>query len=126
MVLAEKIVTAIARGTTNTRRRDFLDIYSLVRRHITAAATLRTSITRVALYRDIELTSLGFALAGYADIGQQKWLAWLKKNRLESRAPVELSNVVKLVRAFADPLIAAEVDGKLWDPITAEWRSARS
>ena len=33
MVLAEKIVTALARGTANTRWRDFVDIYVLVRRH---------------------------------------------------------------------------------------------
>jgi hypothetical protein len=33
MVLAEKIVTAIARGTTSTRWRDFVDIYALVHKH---------------------------------------------------------------------------------------------
>jgi hypothetical protein len=51
MVLAEKIVTAIARGSANTRWRDFVDIYSLVHRHTTVAATLRTSLDRVAQYR---------------------------------------------------------------------------
>ncbi|HEY7889841.1 MAG TPA: nucleotidyl transferase AbiEii/AbiGii toxin family protein [Steroidobacteraceae bacterium] len=30
MVLAEKIVTALARGTANTRWRDFLDLYALI------------------------------------------------------------------------------------------------
>jgi hypothetical protein len=29
MVFAEKIVTALERGTANTRWRDFVDIYSL-------------------------------------------------------------------------------------------------
>lgn len=33
MVLAEKIVTALSRGTANTRWRDFLDLYVLIRRH---------------------------------------------------------------------------------------------
>jgi hypothetical protein len=32
MVLAEKIVTALERGTVNTRWRDFVDIYVLIRR----------------------------------------------------------------------------------------------
>jgi hypothetical protein len=33
MLLAEKIVTAIARGTASSRWRDFVDIYMLVQRH---------------------------------------------------------------------------------------------
>lgn len=48
MVLAEKLVTAIARGTTNTRWRDFLDVYTLIRRHSVDAQTLRSSMQRVA------------------------------------------------------------------------------
>lgn len=36
MVLAEKIVTAIARGTVNTRWRDFGDVYLLGRHHVIA------------------------------------------------------------------------------------------
>jgi hypothetical protein len=58
MVLAEKIVTAIARGSANTRWRDFVDIYSLVHRHTTVAATLRISLDRVAQYRRVELLIL--------------------------------------------------------------------
>jgi hypothetical protein len=48
MVLAEKIVTAIARGTANTRWRDFADIYSLMLRHGVDSNTLRQSLLRVA------------------------------------------------------------------------------
>lgn len=39
MVFAEKIVTALARGTANTRWRDFLDLYVLIRRHDVDAQT---------------------------------------------------------------------------------------
>jgi hypothetical protein len=38
MVHAEKLVTAIDRGTTNTRWRDFADEYLLSGRHIADAA----------------------------------------------------------------------------------------
>ena len=48
MVLAEKIVTALARGTVNTRWRDFLDLYVLIQRHAVEAQTLRTSMEYVA------------------------------------------------------------------------------
>jgi hypothetical protein len=121
MVLAEKIVTAIARGTANTRWRDFVDIYALVRRHGTAAETLQTSLIRVAQYRGTALASLNAVLAGYAELAQQRWLAWLRKNRLESTIPTEFSSVLDQVRNFADPVIVGEVIGKDWDPIKGIW-----
>jgi predicted nucleotidyltransferase component of viral defense system len=121
MVLAEKIVTAIARGTANTRWRDFVDIYALVRRHGTAAETLQTSLIRVAQYRGTALASLNAALAGYAELAQQRWLAWLRKNRLESTIPTEFSSVLDQVRNFADPVIVGEVIGKDWDPVKRIW-----
>ena len=51
MVLAEKIVTAILRGTVNTRWRDFLDIHALVARHIISGGQLHQSLLRVADHR---------------------------------------------------------------------------
>jgi predicted nucleotidyltransferase component of viral defense system len=121
MVLAEKIVTAIARGTANTRWRDFVDIYALVRRHGTAAETLQTSLIRVAQYRGTALASLHSVLAGYAEFAQQRWLAWLRKNRLESTIPTDFSSVLDQVRKFADPVIVGEVIGKDWDPVKGIW-----
>jgi predicted nucleotidyltransferase component of viral defense system len=50
LVLAEKIVTALQRGTANTRWRDFVDIASLARRHLDDSALVE-SIRRVAAYR---------------------------------------------------------------------------
>lgn len=55
LILAEKIVTALARGTANTRWRDFLDLYVLIRRHAVDAQTLRTSMEHVAQYRGVPL-----------------------------------------------------------------------
>ncbi len=51
MVHAEKIVTAVARGTVNTRWRDFADVYRLSRRHPLAGADLSDSVRRVARHR---------------------------------------------------------------------------
>jgi len=75
MVLAEKIVTALARGTANTRWRDFVDMYVLVRRHAVNAPTLRESIQRVARYRGINIAPLGPTLSGYAEVAQSRWVA---------------------------------------------------
>jgi hypothetical protein len=58
MVLAEKIVTALERGTANTRWRDFVDIYALTRRFVVNAQTLKSSMQRVAQFRNAELAPL--------------------------------------------------------------------
>lgn len=76
MVHAEKIVTAVARGTVNTRWRDFADIYLLSRRHSLAGADLAGSVRQVARHRQVELVPLARVLDGYGEIGQARWAAW--------------------------------------------------
>jgi hypothetical protein len=122
MVLAEKIVTALARGTVNTRWRDFVDIYVLVRHHAVNARTLRESIQRVAQYRGINVAPLGPTLAGYADIAQSRWVAWLRKQRLENVVPAEFSSVLGVVISFADAVIlGADAAWASWDPVRGTW-----
>jgi hypothetical protein len=58
MVHAEKIVTAISRGTANTRWRDFGDVYVLSGTHPATAAELRAAMTEVARHRGVELQPL--------------------------------------------------------------------
>lgn len=121
MVLAEKILTAIARGTANTRWRDFVDVYSLVRRHSIDGETFRKALLRVAEHRDVTLVSLKVVLSGYAAIAQQRWQAWLKKQRIESRIPSAFSDVLDVVVLFADPAIAGELTATAWDPVEQRW-----
>jgi hypothetical protein len=122
MVLAEKIVTAMARGTANTRWRDFLDLYVLVRRYAVQAQTLRTSMQRVAEHRGLPLGPLRPVLIGYSDIAQSRWLAWLRKQRLEAVAPAEFSLVLEVVTSFADPaILGAGATPGSWDPLKSTW-----
>lgn len=121
MVLAEKIVTAIARGTANTRWRDFVDIYSLVQRHSIQGQTLKKSLVRVAEHRDVTLASMRVMLADYPPIAQQRWQAWLKKQRIESTVSGEFSDVLDVVVSFADPAIASELTAFDWDPVKQRW-----
>ena len=83
MVHAEKIVTAISRGTTSTRWRDFADMYMLGRHHAIDGAQLTTSIREVARHRNTQLVPLGRVLADYGGIGQQRWEAWRRRQRLD-------------------------------------------
>jgi Nucleotidyl transferase AbiEii toxin, Type IV TA system len=121
MVFAEKIVTALARGTANTRWRDFLDLYVLIRRHAVDAQTLRTSMQHVAQYRGVPLSPLRVALAGFPEIAQSRWIAWLRKQRLETSAPAEFATVLELVISFADPVISNDPIAISWDPFEQAW-----
>lgn len=124
MVFAEKIVTALARGTINTRWRDFLDLYALSRRHAVDAKTLRASIRRVAQYRGIPLSPLRPALAGFAEIAQSRWLAWLRKQRLEAAAPADFTTVLEVVISFAEPVIGNDPAVVSWNPLEGTWLRA--
>jgi hypothetical protein len=121
MVHAEKIVTAISRGSTSTRWRDFADMYLLARRHPIDGTQLDKSIRGVALHRDAELVPLGQVLADYGTVGQRRWEAWRRRQRLDDRLPGQFSEVVTAVVAFADPAITGMVAGQSWDPATSAW-----
>jgi predicted nucleotidyltransferase component of viral defense system len=120
MVLAEKIVTAIARGTASTRWRDFVDIYMLVQRHPIDGRRLQQSMSRVSNHRDVTLSPLKVVLEGYEEIAQARWLAWLKKQRLDTAIPNEFSAVLDVVESFSDPLIANN-SVQIWNPTTRKW-----
>jgi hypothetical protein len=95
MVHAEKIVTAIARGTVNTRWRDFGDIHMLARHHAINGSELAYAIRRVADHRKVKLRPLAQALDDYGQIGQQRWTAWRRRQRLEDdcRSPSVTSSL---------------------------------
>jgi predicted nucleotidyltransferase component of viral defense system len=121
MVHAEKIVTAIARGTINTRWRDFADIYMLTRHHAINGPELARAIRRVAEHRKVRLLPLAQALDDYGQIGQQRWMAWRRRQRLEDRLPEQFGDVVAAVIEFADPAILGSAQGHSWEPATRKW-----
>lgn len=122
MVCAEKIVTALARGTANTRWRDFADVYALASRHPLEGALLEGALQRVADFRQVPLSPLAGALTGYADLAQKRWQAWLRKNALTTRFPSDFGDVLALVIKFADPVMAGEVSHGWWDPSANAWQ----
>lgn len=121
MVLAEKIVTALERGTANTRWRDFVDIYALTRRFAVNAQTLKSSMQRVAQFRNAELAQLRTALNGFAAIAQTRWRAWLRKQHLDNSIPTDFAIVLEHVVSFADPLMVESAARGDWNPIQGKW-----
>lgn len=103
LVLAEKIVTAISRGTANTRWRDFVDIAALAQQSI-ETAVLRSSIERVAAFRRVTVVPLGDVLEGFAVIAQPRWAGWRTKQRLVDE-PKEFRDLLVTVIDLVDPII---------------------
>lgn len=64
---------------------------------------------------------LGRALADYDRIGQQRWEAWRRRQRLDDRLPSQFSEVITAVVTFADPAIAGMAAEHSWDPATGTW-----
>jgi hypothetical protein len=122
MVYTEKILTALQRGTANTRWHDFADIYILTRRHMTDGTELQRALAGVAAYRRVELSPLANALDRYAALGQARWAAWRRKQHLDDRLPSSFADVLEDVVAFADPAINAAAESQEWDPHARRWR----
>lgn len=109
LVLAEKIVTAVQRGTANTRWRDFVDIAALTSAHIEHDSVV-TALVSVAAHRRVALRSLSEVLAGYAPLAQGRWVAWRRKQGLVDSTPEQFSELLDVVVRFADPLLALADD----------------
>jgi predicted nucleotidyltransferase component of viral defense system len=121
MIHAEKIVTAIQRGTANTRWRDYADIYLLSGRHAVNATDLSTAIAKVAAHRQANMILLSDALDGFAALAQARWSAWVRRQRMQDRLPLDFSELLDAVLVFAGPLLAGTVRDLGWDPQTRSW-----
>lgn len=121
MILAEKLVTAVQRGVGNTRWRDFVDVLLLSRMHDCVGQELADSMRAVSVGRGARLAPLATVLEGYASIAQRRWEAWLRKQRLHERVPVEFGAVLAEVQAFADPVLVGAVNEHTWYAARATW-----
>lgn len=121
MVHAEKIVTALSRGTANTRWRDFGDIYALAGRHGIDGDELISSLETVAGHRAVDLRPLGQVLAGYGELAQPRYRAWRTKHGRDD-LPEQFQALLERTVVFADPALDRTAAGRRWDPITLAWR----
>lgn len=123
MVLAEKLVTAMERGTLSTRWRDYVDIAALARTQRIASSDLLESMRAVSEHRGIPLQPLRSRLAGFAERAQPRWLTWRKKQLLEAATPIAFEDLLDEVIRFADPLVLEQRRGLTWDAQVREWIS---
>ena len=103
--IAEKGVTILERGVTSTRWRDYVDIVQLARQGIDTDELLR-SAQAVARYRGVTLGPIAPHVVGYRQIGQAKWAAWRRKERLEAVCEADLDEQMALVASCLDPVFS--------------------
>ncbi|TCP57470.1 nucleotidyltransferase AbiEii toxin of type IV toxin-antitoxin system [Tamaricihabitans halophyticus] len=103
--IAEKGVTILERGITSTRWRDYVDIVQLARQGIDSDELLR-SARAVARYRGVTLEPIAPRVVGYGQIGQAKWTAWRRKERLEPVCDADLDQQMALVAYYLDPVFS--------------------
>jgi hypothetical protein len=120
-VYAEKVVTALQRGTANTRWRDFADVYLLRTRQDIDGPDLIAALTQVADFRGVRLAPLSQTLTGYAQLGQTRYRAWLQRRDLTDRLPEQLAELLDGVYQFADPALAGHATGRRWDHVQLAW-----
>jgi hypothetical protein len=125
MVLAEKIVTALQRGSASTRWRDFGDIFVITGRLTFKAGEVRQALQAVADHRNVELANLDDAVKGYAEIGQPRWASWRRKLQLTETLPEHFEQTLESLKDFAKPIIAGSIaDSATWDPVRHTWNPA--
>ncbi len=121
MVHAEKIITAVQCGVANTRWRDFADVWTLSGIHPVLGDDMQRALIEVAGYRHTELITLDEVLDGYADVAQDRWSTWRRKQRLTD-LPVAFPDVLDHVMRFADPPLRGQVAGRTWKPEDRHWQ----
>jgi hypothetical protein len=121
MVIAEKLVTALERGATNSRWRDFVDIAMLARQQAVVGDELLVSLRAVASHRGVRLASLADTLDGFAALAESRWATWRRKHALGDRTPSAFADLLAEVQAFADPALNDEIAGSRWAPGRSAW-----
>lgn len=101
--VAEKGVTILERGITSTRWRDYVDIVTLSTEGLNQEVLLEAS-RAVADYRGVRLEPIAPLMVGYGAIGQAKWAAWRRKEKLEQMCEADLDDQVARVAAVLDPV----------------------
>jgi hypothetical protein len=121
MVFAEKLLTAVQRGTTNTRWRDYADIYLLSSAHAVVGSALHESLAQVSEARGVQRRSLSSSTVGYPALAQSKWAAWVRKQGLQDRVALDFAALLAHVVLFADPILEGLVAEFTWQPSVHRW-----
>ncbi len=121
-LIAEKFAAACEKGDTNTRSKDFFDLYTVASQEYFTAGVLREAIERTFEARGtaLETSRLVFLpeFAEHRDL-QSLWSKFLQRQRLS--APPEFKDVMKRIQDFLEPIMTNNTKGT-WQPSEAYWQ----
>lgn len=120
-VLAEKLVTIVARGDTTTRDRDFADVLLLAGHHDINGASLSDAITATAAFRGVDLRPISEALVTLGRDRRREWQRLMARSGLGSLLPSEYTEAIWQVTVFGDPVITGSVTSGHWDHRRGQW-----
>jgi len=126
MVLAEKTVTALERGTVNTRWRDFADVWTLSRRQKCSGDAFQAALHAVAEHRGAELEPLLAALDGMPELVQRKWSTWRARQALPVPVPERFAELLEDLVAFTTAPLTGTAGGCWWSPGQRAWQRESS
>lgn len=121
MVLAEKVVTALERGSANTRWRDFADVWTLSRRQECSGDELQAALRRVAQHRGTQLEPLLPALDALRERAQRRWATWRDRSGLAVPVPEAFTEVLDDLVAFTSAPLTGQAESRRWNPQTLAW-----
>ena len=111
-VVAEKFEALVTLGMTNSRMKDFYDLFTLAQRFDFDGPELRRAIRATFVRRGVPLPSpeapppAGLTEVFAHDGGKrQQWAAFIKRLGTNAPAPLDLTEVVRGIAAFLLPLL---------------------
>jgi Nucleotidyl transferase AbiEii toxin, Type IV TA system len=123
-VVAEKFEAMVKLGFTNSRMKDFYDLWFLSRRFDFDGPTLRQAIAATFARRQTVLSDgLPYPLTdAFAkdETKQTQWAAFLQRNGLTKQS-LRFADVVVLLRQFIGPVLRTDNVATQWHPATG-WR----
>lgn len=125
-VLAEKIATATFLGATNTRVRDYADVYTLTGRHDLGHTEVRSALLATTAFRGTPAGPLSEAIDELVDLRRSTYAAYRRSLRSDGdHLPSAFAELVADVVSFADPL-AEEKRHLRWSASARSWNGASS
>lgn len=125
MVVAEKAVTMLTRGATSTRWRDVVDLRNFSKTQDFLAGEVQGAAQRVADFRQVPLTSIAVATAGWPALAQTKWAAWRRKLDLAEQCLESFDEQLAEVIQFVDPIFSGAVRADAgWDRAIKRWHES--
>jgi hypothetical protein len=120
--VADKVMAIVEphRGRPSTRFRDLVDLVLVAHSQRVEADELATALASERLRRDLPRTN------GLAVPDETLWRAGYRTVAADVPGIAEktLAGALPLAKRFIDPVMAGEVKGGVWDPVTLAWQQA--